>query len=173
MFSVPVGVPESAGAAQRFRWYLERGTALMREGKYYRAANAFETAGVFEPQNPVAGLAQACALFGAGEFMSAAFYLNKALTASGELASSGIKLKDLFPDDSVLQGRLDELTHWQERSGDPRLLFLKGYVLYQTGEREAAREAIKNALQAQPDSAAIRAVLQAIDKAGGGDTANQ
>ena len=140
------------------------GTSLMREGKYYRAADTFELAAIVDSQNPIISLARCGALFGAGEFLSGAFYLDKALTSSGEMANIRIAFDQLFRDDALFEKRFEELAYWQEQTQNPMLLLLKGYLQYQAGNVEQARASLNAVLEIRSDSVAARALLAALDQ---------
>ena len=152
-------------SAARFTEYLNNGVQYMRNGEYYRAANEFEKAAIFD-SNPVADLAKACALFAAGEFMSSAYYLDKAITVAPELAAARLDLAALFSDADALQKSFADLNRWQQRSHQPMLTFLKGYIQYQSGSIGSARISLDEALTALPGTPAIQAVLTALDTQG-------
>lgn len=150
---------------QQADYYLEQGRTFLQQGKYYFAANAFGNAVLYDPQNGGAYLAKSQALFAAGEFMSAAYFLNQALTLTPELTSQRTDLRQFFPDAKQFQARLDELEAWQNRTRQPMLKFLQGYVLYQIDQWIPAKEALSEYLQAQPDAASAQLLINQIDLA--------
>jgi len=144
-------------------YYMEQGRYYLQQGKYYFAANAFSNAILYDPQNGGAYLAKSHALFAAGEFMSAAYFLNQALTLSPELVPLQTDLQQFFPDPKKFQERLDELETWQKRTLQPMLKFLQGYVLYQIGQGPLAKQVLTEYLQVQPDAAVAQLLINQID----------
>ena len=162
----------SAGGNGLYRHYVKKGTLLMQEGKYYPAVAAFENAAVFGESEGVTNLAKSLALFGAGEFMSSAFYLDKAIVAEPELARAAIDLAQLFGDAGVVEGQMAELDTWQARSKQPMLMFLQGYVHYRVGDEERARTLLEEARAEVPESGAIGAMMEALDGPAGEEGAD-
>ena len=148
---------------QQLDFYTNRGEKLMRQRQYYQAANAYGTAIVYEPHNARLHLAKAQALLGAGEYMSSAYFLNQALELSPELAGTETKLELIFPDRKKFEEQMKELDTWQKRSGQPMLLFLKGYALYLAGDLEQAREALVEAQRLQGQSRSFKILLDAVE----------
>ncbi|MCK4628742.1 MAG: hypothetical protein KAT56_07035, partial [Sedimentisphaerales bacterium] len=154
---------ELAEAYQRqLDFYTKRGEKLMRQRLYYQAANAYGTAIIYEPQNARLYLAKAQALLGAGEYMSSAYFLNQALELSPGLAKTETKSEQIFPDRKKFEEQMKELDTWQKRSGQPMLLFLKGYALYLNGDIEQAKEALTEAQRLQGQSRSVKVLLDAV-----------
>ena len=145
--------------------YIERGEALMRQGSYYQAAEAFGTAAIYAGQRVDMLQAKGHALFAAGEFMSSAFYLDRAIRASEQKPKERIDLRGLFKDSESFEKRLEDLTRWHERTKHETLLFLKGYVHYQMGEVEQARTALTEVQESQPMESA-KVMLEWLDGRG-------
>ena len=55
-----------------------------------------------------------------------------------------------------------DVEQWLKTSGAPELQLLLGYVYYQMGRGQRAKEAINAAYQKMPESAAVQAVKKAI-----------
>jgi len=167
--SVVSGQGAESGFARRarakFAQHMQRGEKLMVEGKYYRAADAFGSAIVYDFRSGAAHLGKARALFGAGEFMSAAYFLDRALQLEPKLAAAKGDSKKLSADDAQLAKRLADLDRWQKESGNAMLLFLNGYVKLKTGEVEQARVLLNEAKKAQPKMVSINYLLEAINQA--------
>jgi len=149
---------------QQLDFYTNRGEKLMRQRQYYQAANAYGTAILYGPQNAGLYLAKAQALLGAGEYMSSAYFLNQALELSPELAGTETKLELIFPDRKKFEEQMKELDTWQKRSGQPMLLFLKGYALYLAGDIEQAKKALAEAQRLQGQSRSVKILLEAVRK---------
>jgi len=149
---------------QQLKLYTKRGEKLMRQKLYYQAANAYGTAILYGPQNARLYLAKAQALLGAGEYMSAAYFLNEALELSPELARAKTKSEQIFPDRKKFEEQMKELDTWQKRTGQPMLLFLKGYALYIDGDVEQAKKALTEAQRLQGENRSVKILLEAVGK---------
>jgi uncharacterized protein HemY len=68
-------------------------------------------------------------------------------------------------DKEKLDSRIAEAEEWLKRSSAAEMEFLLGYVYYQTGELNKAKEAIDAAYNRMPESPAVNAVRKAIDEA--------
>ncbi|MBN1437380.1 MAG: hypothetical protein JW936_09910 [Sedimentisphaerales bacterium] len=149
-----------------FTQYFNQGIAYMGQGQFYNAVTALENASLFDGPSELADLALAHALFGAGDFMSSAYYLNRVFTYAPELAAVQTNLADLFGQSEIIQTRLESLQTWYERSNEPILLFLKGYILYQQNDIDGARAALDTAAQeTAEDTPSITVLLNAINQA--------
>ncbi|MCK5269424.1 MAG: hypothetical protein KAJ46_01515 [Sedimentisphaerales bacterium] len=149
---------------QQSKFYTKRGEKLMRQRLYYQAANAYGTAILYGPQNARLYLAKAQALLGAGEYMSSAYFLDQALELSPEMAKTETKSEQIFPDRKKFEERMKELDTWQKRTGQPMLLFLKGYALYIDGDIEQAKKALTEAQQLQGQSRSVKVLLEAVEE---------
>jgi len=143
-------------------FYIKRGDELMRQNLYYQAANAYGSAVLYDPENPRIHLARSQALLGAGEFMSAAYYLSLALQNRPPSLTSPHDFERIFPDRKKFQVIMAELDLWQKRSGQPMLLFLKGYALYLAGETRQAQETLLKVNQLKPNTPAVKVLLDVV-----------
>ena len=163
------GQGAASGFAQRtrakFAQHMQRAETLMGQGNYYRAADAFGAAIVYDFRSGAAHLGKSRALFGAGEFMSAAFFLDRALQLDRKLAAAEVDLKKFSADEGQLAKRLADLDRWQNESGNSMLLFLNGYVKLKTGDIEQARELLNEAKKAQPKMTSVNYLLEVIKPA--------
>ncbi len=151
-----------ARSHRMFQINMQKGDELLHEGKYYRAADAYGSAIVYDYSSAAAHQGKAHALFGAGEYMSSAYFLYQALTLDPKLAKIRIDLRKLFTNEKQFQSRLKELNDWQTKSKAAELKFLQGYVLYEIGSREQAKTLLTDALALNPRMTAIRPLLHAI-----------
>ncbi len=149
---------------QQLDFYTKRGEKLMRQRLYYKAANAYGTAILYGPQNARLYLAKAQALLGAGEYMSSAYFLDQALELSPELAKTETKSEQIFPDRKKFEKQMKELDTWQKRTGQPMLLFLKGYALYLDGDIEQAKEALTESQRLQGQNRSVKVLLEAVEE---------
>lgn len=152
-------------AAAKSGEYLLLGEQFLKSGQFYKAADAFELACVWDSRNPLLVLARSHALFAAGEYMSSAFYLSQALEMEPKVLSSRFDWASLLDSRDTFENRLTELSTWQQRSHSPELALLLGYVLFQDGKITRARLAAEFARTAMPDSKAAQALFDAIQSA--------
>lgn len=145
--------------------YLAAGEQFLKEGQYYRAADAFELASVWDRDGALPALARSHALFAAGEYMSSAYYLSEALSRSPELVEAEVNWDSLLKTRDDYENRLVELSTWQQRSNSPELAFLMGYVLFKDGKLTRARISAEYAQDMMPDHAAADILQKAIEKA--------
>jgi len=153
-------------AQQRFDHFMSQGKKHMRQGQYYQAANAYGAAGIYDSQNTAALLGKGHALFAAGEYMSSAFFVNKALTLNPQLLQERINLRRFIVDREVFSQRMEDLERWQLESGQPMLYFLKGYILYQIGSFESAQAVLDKLQGENPDIATLQYLIDAVEVAG-------
>jgi tetratricopeptide (TPR) repeat protein len=137
----------------------------LRTGEYYRAANSFTLALMYKPDDPYSLAGKGYALFAAGEYISSALFISRALEIAPVYMQVNIDLADLLgADGNMLEGRIAEVEQWLARSGSAQLGFLLGYVCYWTGDLNRAKLAIESAYVKMPESTAILAVRTAVDK---------
>lgn len=150
-------------AAEKYEHYMAVGLGYLRKGRHYRAADAFSLAAAYRPDMPRAAAFKSYALFAAGEYVSSALFLSKALEAQGGLAAAKIDMESVFGDNELLDNRINDLGQWAERTGSWELQFLLAYYYRQTGRTAEAAAAINSAAEKAPDSAAVAALKAAIE----------
>lgn len=152
----------SSLAQARFSEYMRAAETFMRDGKFYKAADAYSLAAIWmaEDARPYAG--QSFSLYAAGEYMSSAYYLSRAIEIDPQLAAKKYDLAGLIGDRDIFENRLIEIATWQQRSGSGELAFLMAYVLYHDGKVAKARQAIEVAAEKMPDSKAVSILKQVI-----------
>lgn len=142
--------------------YVAVGERFLKQGHYYKAADAFELASVWDRDNTLLVLARSHALFAAGEYMSSSYYLGQALRAEPRLIESRIDWASLLDSRDSFEERLVELSTWQQRSNSPELAFLMGYVLYTDDKLTRAKISAEYALDFMPDNPEARILVEAI-----------
>jgi chemotaxis protein histidine kinase CheA len=149
-------------AAARAAQYLTAAERFLKEGKFYKASDAFALAAVWTPRDarPYAG--QAFALFAAGEYVSSSYHLRRAIVRNPIVASEKVDLAQLIGDRDVFENRLVEMTQWQQRSESGELAFMMAFVLHQDGKPQRAAEAIGQALEKMPDDQAVQILHRVI-----------
>lgn len=147
----------------KFNQHIRAAEDYLKQGKYYRAADAYTLASIYKSNDPLAYAGKSHALFAAGEYMSSALFLSKALKIFPEYARFRINLEAMVGDRDKLESRIVDVERWLKRSNAPELQFLLGYVYYQMDRPDRAKEAIDAAYKEMPDSSAVIALRKAID----------
>ncbi len=149
----------------KFNEHILAAEEHLRAGRYYRAADSFALALVYKPDDPLALAGRGHALFAAGEYISSALFLSRALAIYPEYAQAGVDLAALLGGEDKIAGRLAEIEQWYARSGSSQLQFLLSYVYFRTGRLTQAKRAIDTAYEKMPQSPAVHAMKAAIDRA--------
>lgn len=169
-------------SAKKFEQYTNAGQEYLKQGKYYRAVDAYTLASIYKPgpasslrQSEAAALVYAgksLALFAAGEYISSALFLGRALQADPRQV--GIDFQFSIPKDNLDSRIVDaeeclrvcRETGHQTAVGE--LQFLLGYIYLRTGRLSEAKRAIGEAYENLSDSLAVTAIKRAIDSAARG-----
>ncbi len=162
------GTNYSRLAAKQYKNYMQKGKELLRQGKYYRAVEDFDSASGYIIDNPrnasMTWLAKSYSLFGAGEFMSAVYFLNKALSQTPAIASVILEDKGFHIKKTQLDTNMKELILWQKRTKQNALLLLQGYILYQQKQYAEAAKALSQAKKNAPKNRVILTLLKVVQK---------
>ena len=146
----------------KFNQYIMVAEIYLKRGKYYRAADAYTLASVYKPNDPLAYAGKSHALFAAGEYMSSALFLSRAIEIFPEYVQFNVDLVGMIGDKDKLENRIADIKEWLKRSDAPELNFLLGYVYYQMGRLRWAKVAIDTAYEKMPEVPAIIALKKAI-----------
>lgn len=148
----------------KFNQYLRAAEAYLKQGKYYRAADTYTLASIYKPNDPLAYAGKSHALFAAGEYMSSALFLSRALAIFPEYARFKIDLVAMVGDRDKLENRIVDVQQCQQVSDSAELQFLLAYIYYQMDRLELAKEAIDQASEKMPNALAVLAVKKAIEE---------
>jgi len=154
----------AAFSDDKFNRHIRTAESYMKQGRFYRAADAYTLATVYKPDDPLGYGGKSCALFAAGEYMSSSLFLARAIEIFPEYAKLKIDLVGIVGDKDTVENRILEAREWLDRSGWGELEFLLSYVYYQMDRLEFARIAIESAAKKTPDSKAVGAMKKAIDE---------
>jgi len=146
----------------KFNQYLSAAEQYLKQGKYYRAADAYTLASIYKPDDPLAYAGKSHALFAAGEYMSSALFLSRALEIFPEYAQLKIDIEAMVGDIDKLETRVVDVEQWLERSDAAELWFLLGYVYYQMDRPQHAKEAIDAAYEKMPMAPPVITLKKAI-----------
>ncbi len=151
----------------KFNEYIRAAELYQEQGRHYRAVSAYTLASIYNPDDARAYAGKGHALFAAGEYMSSALYLSRAIEISPEYAAAKVNLLDILATDDKekLDSRIAEAEEWLHRSDNTaELQFLLGYIYYQVGKLDKAKEMIDVAYIKMPGSPAVDALRKAIDE---------
>ena len=149
-------------AEGKFNQHIQAADLYLKQGRYYRAANAYTLASIYKSNDPLVQAGKAHALFAAGEYMSSALFLSRAIEAMPEYAKYKVDLAAVLGDKDKIESRIADIEEWSEGSKTAELHFLLGYVYYRMGRLDKAKEAIDTAYIKMPQSQAVGAVKKAI-----------
>ncbi len=150
-------------AKTKFNYYMQAAEEYLKKGEYYRAADSYTLASIYNPQDPLAYAGRSHALFASGEYMSSSYYLMRAINIFPEYALIDVDINAMIPDKDRLEGRIADINKWIERTKSPELEFLLAYLYKQLGKQEQAQNAINSAAEKLPDNKAVQTLRQAIE----------
>jgi tetratricopeptide (TPR) repeat protein len=157
------GISYDSLSQSKFDQKMRDAEGYMKAGRYYRAASSFSLASIYQPDNPLALAGRGHALFAAGEYVSSALSISRALAISPEYLQTRVDLADMLGGENKLAGRIADLEHCLARSGSSQFQFLLGYVYYRTGRLLEAKKAIDAVYEKTPESPAVRVMKSTID----------
>ncbi len=149
----------------RFSHHFQEAQDHLRGGRYYEAANSFALASIYKPDEASCLAGRGHALLGAGEYISSALFLSRAIEADAEYVKTKIDLAAMLGGQHIIESRIADIKEWLLRSGSGKLDFLLGYVYYRMGRLGPAQQAIDAAYSKTGQSAAVVAVKKAVDDA--------
>ncbi len=158
---------------QKVKEYFAAAQEYLKEGRYYKAADTYGLALYCQPENAMAYAGQCWALFGAGEYMSSAYYLNRAITLDSTLAAAKMNFASMLPDRDIFENRMLEMARWQELSRSGEMAFLMAYLFWQDDKIQSAQQAINRALELMPEDAAVQLLAKVINAPAGPVNINQ
>ena len=125
-----------------FNDFMTKGDQALKVGRYYDAALEYRGALSVNPNNPLARLGAALALFGAGESHTAALHLRWAMALFPPLMETRLDIPSLMDPakfDLRLKALKEELKEDPRRVERPEPLLLAAYLHRSVGERLEAR----------------------------------
>ncbi len=152
-------------AQAKFDEFMKSGNAFMKEGRYYKAVNAYVLATVWNSRDGQVNLYRGIAHFAAGEYISGSLFVHRAILLAPDIAGEKIELTTILPDKDLIDNRLIEAADWQRRSGSGEIALLLAYIYRQQDRLDEARHFIAIAQAKLADSKAVEALKKAIDAA--------
>jgi tetratricopeptide (TPR) repeat protein len=148
----------------RFNQHMRAAEDFMKQGRFYRAADAYTLASIYKPNDPLGYAGKSVALFASGEYLSSSLFLARALEIFPEYAKVKIDLVGMIGDKDTVENRILEARDWMDKSDSGEMEFLLSYIYYQMDRLEFARQSIEAAAKKIPDSPAVMAMKKAIDE---------
>lgn len=125
---------------QRSRQNIASGTRLFQSGKYMAAADHFREATRLQASDPTPYFMLGQSLFAARRYDEAALAIRRGLQVNPEWLEAEFDMRTLYGDESQPLTQLADLAgRLQANPLDREILFLLGYELFVTGEKEKAR----------------------------------
>jgi tetratricopeptide (TPR) repeat protein len=153
--------PESF-AQTKFEQHVRAAENYLKAGRYYRAADSYSLASIYKMSDPSCLAGRAHALFAAGEYVSSALFLSRALELAPEYIYTNVDLVTMLGGVERFETKLANARRWLSENDSGKLQFLLAYVYYRTGRLQQAKRAIAVASQKMPDSMAVEIVRKAI-----------
>lgn len=147
----------------KFKQYIRAGREYLKSQRYYKAADAFIVADFYKADQAEALLGRSHALFAAGEYMSSAYFLQKAIHVDAKKALEQVDLVELIGSRDTYDNRIVDLANWTNRTRAPELAMLSAYVLYTSNKLDSAKEAITIAGEKMQDDPEYRKLRQVIE----------
>ncbi|NLH16346.1 MAG: hypothetical protein GX455_07195 [Phycisphaerae bacterium] len=161
--------------------YVRQGDQYMVKRQYYRAADAYTLATVWQPENPQIYLRQFLALVAAGAYLSGAQSLHQVLVLKPEMAAEKIDVLSRLggavsvsgtasnsdkvvrkENEDLYQSRVREILKFQKDSDSGMLALMMSYFYFQEGNLEKAQDAIVISDHYFPGDPAVVAMQKAL-----------
>ncbi len=127
------------------------GDRLFRAGHFDRAAERYEQALVQTSDNDDLSFKRGAALAATGQYDEAGRVLRDALRERPDWPYVAHDLRQFFPDDDSIRRTLDALDRESRRpNADSDVPFLRAYILYFTGQRDASAAIFRNPPEGGP-----------------------
>ena len=147
----------------KFNQHIRAAEQYLKQGKYYRSADAYTLASIYKPDDPLAYAGKGHALFAAGEYMSSALFLSRALEIFPGYVHFKVDIVAMVGDQDKIETRLADARQWVQMTDAAEMRFLLGYVYYQMGRFEWAKTAVDAAYEKMP-TPAVTTLKKAIDE---------
>jgi len=154
----------AAYSQDKFNQHMRAAEGYMQQGKYYLAGDAYRLASIYKPLDPLAYAGESHALFAAGEYLSSALYLSRAIEMFNGYVDFKIDIVAMIGDMDTVEKRIADIKAWIELSSAPELQFLLAYVYMQLDRLDNASQAIGAAYERMPDVPAVGLLKAAIER---------
>lgn len=147
----------------QFDKYFNTAQEQLRQGNFYQAADSFTLASIYKPDDSLCYVGHGHALFAAGQFVSSALFIIRAIELNPDYIQTNIDLVTIAGGRDITASKTAELEQLLKKAPASGLQFLMAYVYFRTGHLAEARQIINAACQDMPDSRAALALKIAID----------
>jgi tetratricopeptide (TPR) repeat protein len=154
----------TSSSMERFDRYLKAAEMYLQQGRYYRAVESFSLASLYSPNDRRVYLGRSHALFAAGEYVSSATFLAKAIELDPNQTLAKLDLVNATGGPDLFLRRITDLEQCARTTGTPDLQFLLAYTYYQMDRPEEAKTAIEAAEKGLPHLSAVSLLRAAIGK---------
>jgi tetratricopeptide (TPR) repeat protein len=135
----------------------------MQQGQYARAAESFSLAAGCNPKDVRPMLGRSHALFAAGEYLSSAVYLAKAIEFDPRYVLQKSDLLEAVGGPDVFVQRIADLEKRAKAGDAPMLPLLLAYLYQQMGRPQEATAALQAARKGLPASRSVELLKAAIE----------
>ncbi len=146
----------------KYNEHIRTAENYMKQGRYYFAADSYSMALVYKSSDLTAYAGKCHALFAAGEYMSSALFLSRALEISPEFVNSKVDLVAVIGNKDVIESRAADIVRWMKITNSPELGFLLGYIYYRLDRPDFSKAMIDVAAEKMTDSPAVETLKKAI-----------
>lgn len=131
---------------------MDRGLVAFREGRYRDAVDAFRLASETNQGDPTAHIYAGHALFAVGRYHDGVKYIRRAMELQPRIAYLNYDLRGDYRDRREFDRQLADLRGALELSPrDSDRLFMLGYILYYSGQREEAYPILERLCRLNPE----------------------
>ncbi len=149
---------------EKFDRYLKMAEMHLQQGRYYRAVESFSLASVYNPNDRRVHIGRSHALFAAGEYVSSATFLAKAIELDPGQTLAKLDLVNATGGPDLFLRRITDLEQCSVKTGTPDLQLLLAYIYYQMDRPDEARTAIEAAEKGVGHLSAVDLLRDAITK---------
>lgn len=149
-------------ARERFDRYLKTAELCLQQGRYYRAAESFSLASLYNPNDRRVHLGRSHALFAAGEYVSSAIFLANAIEIDPSQTLAKLDLVNATGGPDLFLRRITDLEQCAKTNGTPDMQLLLAYIYYEMDRPEEAKTAIDAAEKGLPRLHAVELLKAAI-----------
>jgi len=137
----------------RLNQFLADAESALHAGRYYEADRQYQLALTIDPSNPLPMLGRGHSLIAAGDYISAALWIERGIRRFPQITAFRLDLPSIVGRHDVFDIRRADLEKRLTIGEHHRLRFLLGYIeLYSDLEAQALRDLERAAKQAPPNS---------------------
>jgi len=144
--------------------YMLAALQLLKQGDFYKAADAFTWASLYRPSEPAGYVGKGIALFAAGEYMTASHLVAAGLNLSADYAKTTLDLADMLGGKEKLDSRISDLDKSAKAANAGELYFLLAFIQYKAGQLEQAKASIDKAENKMPNEQIAKALKTIINQ---------